>query len=258
MRNRYFKVRLLLAMACLVGLLAGTQEASAQYAGSMGRMYNTISFASQSISISQNHYYETLHRGQKLGAGPSRSSSAPSNSGSTSNAGTAPNTEATNQAAAPRQYQITATDFTPSSNRIVPDQLVNEIPNLSAEQKNTLRNAYNQTLSVFETKIRKNNLGSSFAFLLATSQQIAEKRQVSGQEMMSLVDYYNNVVASSPEIGKFSGQQKQALNESLILTAATMDALYTKGVMEKDPAMQKQAMDMAKSYVKTLTGKSVQ
>ena len=246
---------LLLGLAGLFGLLTVAQEAAAQYAGSMGNMYNTISFASQSISISQNAYYDTLHRGQRLGSGSASSSNIPSHTGS--------NTGTTYQPAyrpppPPQQYPITATDFTASPNRIVPDQLVNGMPNLTNEQKEALRNAYLQTLTVFETRIRKNNLANSFAFIVATSQQIIDKQPLSGEQIASLVNYYNNVLASTPQIINYSDQQKQVLNESLILTAASMDALNTQGTMQNNLAAQTQARDMAKSYLKKLAGISVE
>src|SRR5262249_51194742 len=161
-------------------------------------------------SISQNSYYDTLHRGQRL-ARSSRSSNTPSNSYSN----TPSNTGTPVQPLPPPQYPITATDFTPSPNRIVPDQLVNGMPNLTNDQKEALRNVYNQTLTVFETKVRKNNLANSFAFIVATSQQIVGKRQVSGEEIASLINYYNNTLASSPQFRNYPDQQKQILNESL-------------------------------------------
>jgi len=248
-----------LGLALALGLLSWTQEVRAQYAGSMGSMYNTISFASQSLSISQNSYYDTLHRGQRLGS----SSSAPAHrtyATTPSNPGysTAPsNPGNVSQAPAPQQYPITATDFTPAPNRIVPDQLVNGMTNITNEQKEAVRNAYNQTLNVFETKIRKNNLANAFAFIVATSQQIIYQKQPSSEEIASLVNYYNNILANSPQFKTYSDQQKQILNESLILTSASMDALYTQGVQQNNLEAQKQAKDMAKSFLKSLAGINV-
>ncbi len=252
MKNRHFISYYLLGLASLIGLLNVARPAKAQYAGSLGSMYNTISFASQSLSIQQNAYYDTLHRGQKLGSGSSGSSYAPSNPPSN------PGTAYQSPPPPPQNFPITATDFTPGPNRIVPDQLVNGMPNLTPEQKEMMRNAYNQTLNVFETKVRKNNLANSYAFMVATSQQIVNQRQVSGQEIANLVNYYNNALASSPQFRTYPDQQKQILNESLILTAASMDALYTKGKMENNLEAQKQATDLAKSFLRSLAGNNVQ
>src|SRR5262249_36848625 len=137
-------------------------------------------------------------------------------------------------------------------------QLVNGIPNLTSDQKEMMRNTYNQTLNVFETRVRKNNLANSFAFMVATSQQIVDKQPISGEQIASLVNYYNNILASTPQIMNSSDRQKQILNESLILTAASMDALNTKGMMENNLEAQRQARDMAKSYLKKLAGVNVE
>src|SRR5215467_4501252 len=142
MKNRYLITTFWLGLASLVGMLAGAHVAIAQYAGSMGNMYNTISFASQSLSISENSYYETLHRGQRLGSGSSRSSYTPSNTGTTYQQAPQGTAYQPPPPPPPRQYPITATDFTASPNRIVPDQLVNGIPNLTSDQKEMMRNTY--------------------------------------------------------------------------------------------------------------------
>ncbi|MFO1519636.1 MAG: DUF6683 family protein [bacterium] len=254
MKKRYLTPQLLLGWASLMAVLAWAPGAIAQYAGSLGNMYNTISFASKSLSISQNSYYDTLHRGQKLGSGPAHSSSTPSYNPSYP----PPNTGTMAPPPLPPQYPITATDFTPSPNRIVPDQLVEGMPNLPPDQKEAIRNMYNQTLAVVETKFRKNNLANSFAFIVATSQQIVGGRPVSGDEIASLVNYYNNTLANSPQFRSYPERQKQILSESLILTAASMDAIYTKGGMQNDPAAQKQARELAKSFLKNLAGINVE
>ena len=49
MIHRQLKIGFLVGAASLLGLLASTQNASAQYGGSLANMYSTINFASQSL-----------------------------------------------------------------------------------------------------------------------------------------------------------------------------------------------------------------
>jgi hypothetical protein len=179
-----------------------------------------------------------------------------SNSGSNQSSSTTSNV---NSGAKPplRQYPITTTDFSPFPNRIVPDLIVNEIPNLTAEQRETLRTAYHQTLTFYEAKTRKNNLAHSFALIVGLSMQVVSGKPLVENEMTLLINYYNSTLANIPQFKNLSGRDKQILHESLILNAATIGALYTQGVQQHNPVQQLEAIGMAKSVLKNFVGMNV-
>ena len=153
-----------------------------------------------------------------------------------------------------RQYPITTTDFSPTPNPLVPDLIVNDIPNLTAGQRETLRTAYNQTLTLYETKARKNNLAHSFALIVGLSMQVVKGKPLTENEITLLINYYNSTLANILQFKNLSARDKQILNESLILSAATIGALYTQGVQQHNPVQQLQAIEMAKSVLKNFVG----
>ena len=235
-KNQNLITNLTVGLVVFILLLVASQSVKAQFSASI---YNTIQVSNQNLWNDMNRYNETFKQGEKIASGSSSTTS---------------NTTTTIQPPPLRQFPITATDFTPSPNRIVPDQLVNAMTNLTTEQKETVRNAYNQTLTLFETKARKNNLANSIALVVQASLKIVTGKPLSGSDIVILINYYNNALANTPQFKSFSAKQKQILYESLILTAFAMDALYTQGVTQNNLALQKQAKDLAKSMLKSLVG----
>ena len=172
-KNQNLITNLTVGLVVFILLLVAAQSVKAQFSASI---YNTIQVTNQNLWNDMNRYNETFKQGEKIASGSSSTTS---------------NTTTTIQPPPLRQFSITATDFTPSPSRIVLDQLVNEMTNLTTEQKETVRNAYNQTLTLFETKARKNNLANSIALVVQASLKIVTGKPLSGSDIVILINYYD-------------------------------------------------------------------
>jgi hypothetical protein len=155
--------------------------------------------------------------------------------------------------AAPNNYPITATDFQPAGDRIVPDEFSRNAQ-CTVEQKEMLRNMNNQFLDAFERSARKNNIASSFAFLAEASLMVATGRELTQTEQQQLISAFNNSLASTPQWLSMSSRDKQVLHETLIVTGGIMVFLHMQGKQNNDAGMQADAQKMAKVYLGSLFG----
>ena len=139
----------------------------------------------------------------------------------------------------------------------MPDEIARS-SQVSAEEKELLRNLSNQFLDSFEQEARRNNIANSFAFLAGVSMQIVSGRDLSDAETDQLISGFNNSIAPTPQFVSMSAQDKQVLNESAVITAGMMALLNAQGKQNNDAKMQTDARQMAAAVIGYFFGVQVQ
>ena len=152
------------------------------------------------------------------------------------------------------QYPITATDFQPLSQPIMPDQFANSATGVDAATRATMRNFFQQVLTSFETKARKDNFANAFAFICAAALQVRNGKEPTNAEVDQMIASFNNRLAASPTYYTFNPRQQQMLYESLIITGGIIVFLDYQGKQTGNPQLQAQARDMSSAILKMYLG----
>jgi hypothetical protein len=159
--------------------------------------------------------------------------------------------------AAPRS-PISATDFRATGTRLLPATLAATTPDLTAEQKDQLRELSLQALTAFEEQARKNNVAYALTFLIGVSMQVVNERELPDADAEQLARELNDVLASSPEFRRSSPRQKQLLYEAAVITGGMIGVIYQIGVDEGNNELKAQAQDMAQGVITQLLGERAQ
>ena len=164
-------------------------------------------------------------------------------------------TSSTGQAAPPAiQYPITATDFQPLSQPIMPDQFANSATGIDQATRNTMRTFFQQVLTSFEAKARRDNFAHAFTFICAAALQVRNGKEPSNAEVNQMIASFNNRLAGSPTYYTFNPRQQQMLYESLIITGGIIVFLDYQGKQTNNPQLQAQARDMSAAVLKAFLG----
>lgn len=153
-----------------------------------------------------------------------------------------------------KQYPITATDIRPLSPPIIPDQFADAATGVDAATRETMRRFFQQVLTSFESKARKNNLANAFTWISEAALQVKNGKQLSDPEEARLIAYFNNTLAASPSYYTINPRQQQMLYESLIITGGIILFLDDQGKKANNPQLQKQAKEMSGAILKNYLG----
>jgi len=152
------------------------------------------------------------------------------------------------------QYPITATDFQPLSQPIMPDQFANSATGIDQATRNTMRTFFQQVLTSFEAKARRDNFAHAFTFICAAALQVRNGKEPSNAEVNQMIASFNNRLAGSPTYYTFNPRQQQMLYESLIITGGIIVFLDYQGKQTNNPQLQAQARDMSAAVLKAFLG----
>jgi len=152
------------------------------------------------------------------------------------------------------QYPITATDFQPLSPPIMPEQFANAATGVDAATRASMRNLFQQVLTAFETKARKDNFANAFAFICAAALQVRNGKEPTNAEVDQMIASFNNRLAGSPTYYTFNPRQQQMLYESLIITGGIIVFLDVQGKQTNNVQLQAQAREMSDAVLKSFLG----
>ena len=160
----------------------------------------------------------------------------------------------TSPQAAVVQYPITATDFRPLSPRMMPDQFANAATGVDQATRETMRTFFNQVLTAYESKARKNNFANAFAFVCSAALEVRNGRQPGNAEIGLMTLGFNNRLAASPAYYAFNPQQQQMLYESLIIIGGIVVFLDYQGKQTNNAQLRDQAREMSDAVLKAFLG----
>ena len=222
------------SLVVITGLsLAAPQPAAAQYTNPYTfRQWNNPMSNYLDVALQQRMQQRNLHERIIEGQRTSDSNAAP---------------------AAPRS-PISATDFRATGTRLLPATLAATTPDMTAEQRDQLRELYLQVLTAFEEQARKNNVAYALTFLIGASMLVVNQRELSDVETEQLARELNDVLASSPEFRSSSPRQKQSLYEAAVITGGMVAVIYQIGVDQGNDELKGQAQELAQGMITQLLG----
>jgi hypothetical protein len=239
-RSRKIKLNIFATLGFLLVLPGST---AAQYGDSYSRMLDMTRTWNQNLWDDQKRLNDITNRVAETRSSTGRSAVPP---------GYVPAPASPGPVA--RQYPITATDFPPPGAYMLPDQLADGIPGLSAQDREGSRKLFRSILTSFENGARKNNMANALAFITAISLQMVNGKQLTRPQENVLIAYFNNGLANTPQYNAFSPQQKQALYECLVITGGVIAFLQAKGAELHNPQMQAQSLGLSKAVLKHFLG----
>ena len=155
------------------------------------------------------------------------------------------------------RYPITATDFRALAERLVPSELVNAMPTLTADQRAALRGTYEEWIRGYETFARANNVASGLAYAASQSLRAMRGTGVPEDEINRLIAHFNDALAESAEFVALTPRQKQVMHEHAVITGSNIWYLQMTGLEQNNAAMQSQAQDLAQLVLADFTWNAV-
>jgi len=151
-------------------------------------------------------------------------------------------------AAAPQHEAIAKTDFQPAKQRLIVEPMIDAMVS-KPELAKQLVAGVGQVFDVIEKGMRKNNVATGMAFMLAMAVQIDKGVSLNGQQMQNLAVGLNDYLARTPAFVKAGASDRQKMYEMFITMGALMGLLAEAG--KTDPAsltaakaLSKQALTM--------------
>jgi len=150
------------------------------------------------------------------------------------------------------QFPITATDFKPTTARIVPVEWVRVMRGLSPNQRGEMVEANNLFLDNFERRRRKNNVATSYAWLACVSLNVVKGGEFLGSDAEDrIVHGFNDSLANNLQFDTTDPRIKQCSYEKNIITAG-WSAVYSTG--QNGVQAQQVAREPARVVLKQLLG----
>ncbi len=150
---------------------------------------------------------------------------------------------------------ITATDFVPGPERIVPETMATRMAHGSSARQAELLALFNKVLDAIEPQTRNNNVAAALAFAIAASEQVKDGSGVlKPGRYADLVRQINQDVGDSDEFKALSDRRKQEIYESSLLTAGLIVSAYRRAAASKDPTLERQAKEAAADYLRQMNG----
>lgn len=150
---------------------------------------------------------------------------------------------------------ITATDFVPGPQRIVPETMATRMAHGSSARQTELVALFNKVLDSIEPQTRSNNVAAALAFAIAASEQVKDGSGVlKPGRYAELVRQINQDVGDSAEFKALPDRRKQEIYESSLLTAGLIVSAYRRAAATKDATLERQAKEAAADYLRQMNG----
>jgi hypothetical protein len=146
---------------------------------------------------------------------------------------------------------LAASDFIPASRGRPTVETYLAAPNLTPQARQSMRAMFNATFDLLG-KTRRNNVATALTGALAMASTIVSGQPMSDASARELLLGVNDLLAQSPEFAALRPAQRQAMYESLGMTAAILAMLQEAG--RTDPQMRAQSVGLAQSVLQQLTG----
>ena len=141
------------------------------------------------------------------------------------------------------QYPITATDFRPTFQPMVPTLVANWNPRLTREEREGLKAMSNSFLVMFEFQGRKNNVASAMTNLYKVSLVVTTGEQLSVPESDQTTMVFNNALAANVDFQTKSPRDKQLMYEMAVVFSGWIGKMAGQG----NPAQQREARETART-----------
>ena len=165
------------------------------------------------------------------------------------------NWKSSSQEAEEDKLPITATDFVPGPQRIVPGTMAMRMAHGSGQRQAELVALFNKVLDSIEPQTRSNNVAAALAFAIAASEQVRDGSGVlKPGRYADLVRQINQDVGDSQEFKALSDRRKQEIYESSLLTAGLIVSAFRRASASKDPTLERQAKEAAADYLRQMNG----
>jgi hypothetical protein len=157
---------------------------------------------------------------------------------------------------------LSASAFRPMAAQIMPLRLADD-PTLSPAERQQMAALYSDLLTFYHDWLieegeqrLQNNVAGAMTYLLLTSHYVLnDGEEISQADQESILQSFNEALASDAHFQTLSAQGKQELYETLVISAALPLALYVEGHEVGDPDYIIQAQEMIEAtLVAVLTG----
>jgi hypothetical protein len=146
---------------------------------------------------------------------------------------------------------LVASDFTPvAKGHPVVDAYLSS-PAVNDQTRPAMRALFDGTFAEL-AKARKNNVATAMASALAMAMGILSGQPLSQAATQELVLGVNDLLAASPDFARLKPQDRQAMYDSLAMTAALLAVMQEVG--RNNPQMKAQSVVAARGVLQQLTG----
>jgi hypothetical protein len=153
------------------------------------------------------------------------------------------------QAAPVKHRPLSATDFKRKGGRPALDEYM-ATTGLTGADADNLRGWIETTLAAFEGEIRKDNVASSMAALLAAATYATSGTELDDATEDALVANLNDTLASDRAFKKLKAKDRQRMADTMLIQAAVIAVL----IAQDDPAIQETGRTAATQALQVLTG----
>ncbi len=156
-----------------------------------------------------------------------------------------------------RRVPLARTSFKPTGKTIVPDELTDDLQDISAEEKAAVRELFSELLKNYdqmltenkETRLRNNVAGAAVFALLVSHSVLTNGSELSEKQTESLLQDINALLASADSFKKLSAREQQKMYETFAVFGGLTLMFYRQGEEEGDREKIAQGQDLAKFII---------